>query len=136
MSDNSLTTFRAYKVYPKDRENPHHQCVFYMRETFTPGQYLHFHCTQVVVLSIDSTVENNAQQPYDCIIDSIVQYVYDPKTAPPAAWVRAKAPLLDALGGVIEACTLAENALRCEGLRGRIRLLCLGVFVCPAQHTR
>ena len=46
--------------------------------------------------------DDNSGRPYDDIVTTIVDYVYDVEIQSPAAWLRAKAALLDALGAAVE----------------------------------
>lgn len=46
--------------------------------------------------------DNNEERPYDEVIDLIVSYAYDYEVNSAAAWTRAKATLLDALGAAME----------------------------------
>lgn len=57
------------------------------------------------------TGDDNSVHPYDAVISSIVDYAYDYTPESPAAWARAKATLIDALGCACEGlATSAELA--------------------------
>ncbi|KAJ2995619.1 hypothetical protein NUW58_g1223 [Xylaria curta] len=59
--------------------------------------------------------DNNSEQPYDGVIDLIVDYAYDYTNPSPAAWTRAKATLLDAVGSAIESFHTSKE---CRDLLG------------------
>ncbi|KAI1197621.1 putative 2-methylcitrate dehydratase [Nemania serpens] len=59
--------------------------------------------------------DNNSEQPYDGVIDLIVDYAYDYTDPSPAAWTRAKATLLDAIGSAIESFHTSKE---CRDLLG------------------
>lgn len=52
-------------------------------------------------MTIPAADDNNCPS-YDKVIDLIVDYAYDYEIDSPAAWTRAKAALIDALGAAIE----------------------------------
>ncbi|KAI3320502.1 putative 2-methylcitrate dehydratase [Xylariaceae sp. AK1471] len=59
--------------------------------------------------------DNNQEQPYDTVIDTIVDYAYDYTDPSPAAWTRGKAALLDAIGSAIETFNTSKE---CRALLG------------------
>jgi 2-methylcitrate dehydratase len=65
----------------------------------------------------DQIPDDNAQQPYDSVIDDIVQYVYNFSTPSSEARSRAKAALLDALGAALESLHTSKE---CAALLGPV----------------
>ena len=61
--------------------------------------------------------DNNTKKPYDEIIHLIVDYTYSFKTPSKAAFIRAKATLLDSLGVAIESLKTSKE---CAALVGPI----------------
>ncbi|GME65886.1 2-methylcitrate dehydratase [Neofusicoccum parvum] len=59
--------------------------------------------------------DDNSAQPYDAVIKSIVDYAYDYTPESPAAWARAKATLIDALGCACEGLATSSELVRLIG---------------------
>ncbi|KAK0628748.1 2-methylcitrate dehydratase [Bombardia bombarda] len=53
--------------------------------------------------------DDNAQKPYDEIIDLIVDYAYDYEIVSEAAWARSKLALIDSLGVAIESLVKSKE---------------------------
>jgi 2-methylcitrate dehydratase len=56
--------------------------------------------------------DDNAGRPYDDIITKIIDYVYGTEVPSAAAWARAKAALLDALGAAVESVHASSECQR------------------------
>ncbi|KAL1634248.1 hypothetical protein SLS58_010753 [Diplodia intermedia] len=59
--------------------------------------------------------DDNSAKPYDAIIASIVDYAYDFVPESPAAWARAKATLIDALGCACEGLATSAELVKMIG---------------------
>lgn len=63
----------------------------------------------------DARPDDNEERSYDEVVTNIIDYAYDFKIQSPAAWVRAKATLLDALGAAFESIATSDECRRLIG---------------------
>ncbi|PYH87636.1 2-methylcitrate dehydratase domain protein, partial [Aspergillus ellipticus CBS 707.79] len=66
-------------------------------------------------MTVIPAADDNSRKPYDAVIQSIVDYVYDYEITNETAWVRAKLALMDALGAALESI---HTSPQCAALVG------------------